>query len=273
VTLVKHFHKDNTMCIFLSAIVLQSHEIVRDPEHTDSHEDLIESRGLVDNGRGAFVRVELVPKGLLYEVDKYVLRLDQNNAPDWWTANLRDHVESVLRDDVRRMIVANERECLLGGCWILVDGVTVKRAKNARIIAMYGSSRIGTMLGSSHVGTMHYSSSVGAMYGSSSVGTMLGSSSVGAMYGSSSVGAMYGSSHVGTMHYSSSVGAMYGSSSVGAMYGSSSVGAMYGSSSVGAMYGSSRVGAMYGSSHVGTMHYSSSVGAMYGSSRIKNDAR
>ena len=52
------------MCNFLSAIVMKSGDLICDPEHTDSHEDLLESNGIQDNGMGGFVLVEfLSPEG------------------------------------------------------------------------------------------------------------------------------------------------------------------------------------------------------------------
>jgi len=49
------------MCNFLSAIALRNGDIFCDPASTDSHEDLIEYKGLVNNDKETFVRVEYVP--------------------------------------------------------------------------------------------------------------------------------------------------------------------------------------------------------------------
>ena len=196
------------MCNFLSAIVLPSGEVFTDPEHTDSHEDLIACRGLADNGLGGFVRVEFTPaNGEYHETDQYQLCLDEYNAPEWWTTEVADRTAEYLRERVRRMVKTSEEiKILLGGCWILAGDVKVLRAKRVRIVQMRGSSQVGKIWGSSQVGEMWDSSQVGEIWGSSQVGEMWGSSQVGKMWDSSQVGKIWESSQVGEMWGSSQVG-------------------------------------------------------------------
>ena len=258
------------MCEFISALVLRNGDLVCDPEHTDSHEDLVDSIGYADKGNDAFVRVEfLPPDGNYADANAYGLRVDEDVKPDWFNDALEQRIIESLRDRVRRMIVADERRMLLGGCWILAAGANVRRAVKARIFIMLGSSQVGKMLGSSQVGKMLDSSQVGKMLDSSQVGEMRGSSQVGKMRDSSQVGEMRDSSQVGTMFGSSQVGTMCGSSQVGTMCGSSQVGTMCDSSQVGTMFDSSQVGKMCDSSQVGTMCDSSQVGTMHSQSTIK----
>ena len=131
------------MCNFLSAIVKRNGDIICKPDCTDSHEDLIDFAGLVDDGRGAFVRVELTPDGNDFaNVDDYTFRVDQQDTPDWWTEDLAASVEESLRDRVRRMIIAEDRKIVLGGCWIVVDGATVQKSMNATIRMIGGTIKL-----------------------------------------------------------------------------------------------------------------------------------
>jgi len=139
---------------FLSAIVKQDGEIICRPDVTDSHEDLIDFAGLVDDGRDAFVRLEFLPKDDDFaDVAAYTLVVDQTNTPDWFDDAMKERVEQSLRDRVRRMIVADDRKILLGGCWIVVDGAKVRRTINATLrivggeIKQFSGGRIALIYG------------------------------------------------------------------------------------------------------------------------------
>jgi hypothetical protein len=180
------------MCNFLSAIVLRNGDIVCDPEHTDSHEDLIAMAGLRDDrvaqAMEAFCRVELLPPddhAAIADVSAWRFVVDEEAAPSWLD---RAGIAKKLRRMVAKMLVGDTRRLLLGGCWILHGEARVSAVKNGRIALMHDSSQVGTMHDSSRVGTMHDSSRVEAMYGSSQVGAMYDSSRVGTMHDSSRVG-------------------------------------------------------------------------------------
>ena len=173
------------MCEFKSALVLQSEEIVTSP-FTESHEDLIDMVELKDNGK-AFVRIEFSPANNQYaDVDKYVLKCDQKDTPDWWTTEVVQRVTVRMRDLIRRMIVTEDKVILVGGQYIL-QNCSVKKCKSCNIVAMLESSNVGVMRDSSKVDEMRDSSKVDEMWDSSNVGEMWDSSNVGEMWGSSKV--------------------------------------------------------------------------------------
>jgi hypothetical protein len=202
------------MCQFKSAIVLKNGDIIHS-YYTDSHEDLVDMMELRDNGNGGFVRVEFFPRENNYaDVSAYKLSVDQPDTPDWWTDEMAKRTETFLREVVKRMIVRENKKCLVGGAYILAGNAQIERCVDANIVVMYDSSNVGKMRGSSKVGEMCNSSKVGEMWGSSKVGEMWDSSKVGEMYDSSKVGEMWDSSKVGEMWDSSKVGEMYDSSKV-----------------------------------------------------------
>ena len=172
------------MCQFISAIVMKNGDILCDPEHTDSHEDLLSKHNVRDGltQQDKFVRIEFTPpKGSsqdnsnIFDTSKWTLKIDQSNTPDWFS---KDKIRADMVARVQRMFVREERKILLGGCWILGDGADVKIVKNARIDRMSGSSRVDRMSGSSRVSTMYNSSRVDRMYDSSRVGGMYESSKI-----------------------------------------------------------------------------------------------
>jgi hypothetical protein len=180
------------MCKFLSAIVRPDGSIYADPEHTDSHEDLVFDLGLVDDGSPiasrTFCRVEFTPPDEIAKIDDlsaWTLRVDEEPAPPWYDGAA---VRARLEERVLAMFVRDTRKLLLGGCWILVGEANVFRVKSARIVTLLGSSQVGALHGSSQVGKLHDSSQVGEIYDSSQVGELWGSSQVGALWDSSQVG-------------------------------------------------------------------------------------
>lgn len=151
-----------TMCNFLSAIVLRSGEILCDPEHTDSHEDLVAAHNLRDNGHGGFVRIEFIPVNEQFtDVSSYKLVLDEPDRPEWFDDALEERILESLRDRVRRMIVDDERTMLLGGCWILGPNAIVKMVLSARIYCMLGSAKIGNVGGSAKIGNVRDNAQIG----------------------------------------------------------------------------------------------------------------
>ena len=229
------------MCNFLSGLVLKNGDIITDPEHTDSHEDLIEARGLNDNNTHIqqFARFEFVPKSVkdTGDVGTYKFSIDEDVCPAWFDEDMEANVVERLKDRISHMIITDSRKLLLGGCWIFAGEAKIRSVKNARIASMHDSSRIEYMHGSSRIDRM---------------------------YGSSRIDRMYGSSRIEYMHGSSRIDDMYGSSRIDRMYGSSRIDRMYGSSRIEYMHGSSRIDDMYGSSRIDRMH---------DSSRIVNDYR
>ena len=186
------------MCEFLSGIAQRNGDVIALPEATHSHSDLIRYLGLKDENPELrqWVRVEFSPSQAsdLDEVDKYKLKLDDFH-PVWWD-DVQETVEKNMRRMVTQIIVAEDRDILLGGFWIVGKGIKVNVAKNVRIYAMLDSSQVGKMWDSSQVGEMWGSSQVGEMWGSSQVGKMCCLSQVGEMCGSSQVGEMLDSSQV-----------------------------------------------------------------------------
>ena len=210
------------MCNFLSAIAFKNGDVFEASQYTDSHEHLIASLGL-DDTKDLFirnwVRVEFVPGNDVADVDKYTLRCDECESPAWWDG-VSETVEKNLHRIVSKMVIRDERKCILGGCWIFA-GARSNHVVSARIIAMLGSSQVNEMLGSSQVKTMRDSSQVNEMLDSSQVNEMLDSSQVNEMRGSSQVKTMWGSSQVNEMWGSSQVKTMRDSSQVNEMRGSS----------------------------------------------------
>lgn len=160
------------MCNFLSAIVLRDGEILTAPEHTDSHQELIDFYGLKDDEKERFARVEFKPSSeeAYDKPDAYILTIDQEITPHWFDEAMAERVRAKLRARVQMMVVRSDRKILLGGAWILTGKASVSDVKNARIISMHESSRVDSMYGESRVESMHDSSRVGYMHGKSRVG-------------------------------------------------------------------------------------------------------
>ena len=80
------------MCKFLSAIVLKNGDIICDPEHTDSHSDLVAAFNLRDDDQyvDRFVKVEFTPPinaenlSDYSDVANYAFRVDERGEPDWF---------------------------------------------------------------------------------------------------------------------------------------------------------------------------------------------
>lgn len=169
------------MCKAFSAIVAMSGEVYCDPALADSHQLLARAHcpALPDDGI-AFIRVEYTPpddSGLIGDLDAWQLLVDADAAPIWW-ADREGSVRTMMRCLVRRMLVSDTRDILLGGCWILLDGAHVRVVYSSHILSMYGSSRVDALYDSSRVGVLYGSSMAGVLYDSSRVDAFCDSSRV-----------------------------------------------------------------------------------------------
>ena len=187
------------MCKFYSAIVLKNGDIIHNP-WTTSHQDLIEEFNINDNNgyTQRFVKIEFYPEDQndIDDETKYVLRVDENETPDWFT-EIIDSVTEKMMVIIKNMIIKNQTLKVLTGKCIILSNSKVDKMIASKCYVMK-SSNVGEMRESSNVGEMWGSSNVGEMWGSSNVGEMWGRSNVGEMRESSNVGEMRGSSNVTT---------------------------------------------------------------------------
>jgi hypothetical protein len=188
------------VCNWRSFLVLRDGKLVTN-WLTDSHEHLIAWQELSDGNDHLdhFVRGEFTPPmkddRLDYaNVDGYTLKVDEQEAPAWFDADMRQGIHGQLADMVRGMIVADHRSILMGGQWILVDGAVVDTCQSAIIHAMHNSAQVRYMYDSAQVGYMYDSAQVGYMYNSAQVRSMYDSAQVGSMHDSAQVRYMYNSS-------------------------------------------------------------------------------
>ena len=158
------------MCYFLSALVIKNGEdceVFSLPESTDSHEDLIAFKGLQDNGRNVFVRIEYLPGVDFTNLNEYTLVLDEYARPDWFTEEAEARVKNRLRAQVERMLVREDRHVLASGCYILIGDIKIDSCLNARIIHA-GSAMIEhadySMIKHANSATIQYANSATIQY-------------------------------------------------------------------------------------------------------------
>ena len=127
------------MCKFMSAIVTRNGDIFQYPE-TDSHEAIIAAHGFRDDGAPlasrSWVRVEFTPPADVKEIAdeaKWTLNVDEVGLPDWWEEK-RAAIRSDLWARIKRMMINDERECLIGGSWIILSGAKIRRMIGSRIV-------------------------------------------------------------------------------------------------------------------------------------------
>ena len=217
------------MCRFKSGIILKN-KIKLAEGANDSHSDLLEEMGIMDDYIGAskkFVRAELVPENGEWWVnpeehpEHWRFTVDQDIVPEWFD---KDEHETLFRESVcawwkEHVLIDRKIDELTSGYYRLKRCEVRKLCKDVQ--AMLDNSTVQVMFGSSTVQKMYDSSTVQEMYGSSTVREMCDSSTVQEMYGSSTVREMYDSSTVREMCDSSTVQEMHGSSTVQEMHDSS----------------------------------------------------
>ena len=125
------------MCRFKSGIVMRNGDLLTS-HYTDSHEDLIALHNIKDNGNDKFVRVEYVPLGKDYELDNYQLRVNEKTIPDWFE-DIREDIIRKFHQLIKNMIITTDRDLILGGQWIIKDGV-IDLINFANIVSIHGGT-------------------------------------------------------------------------------------------------------------------------------------
>ena len=134
------------MCEFYSAIVLRNGDFVDSPDVTDSHEYLIRGHRLPslssrEPEHMPYVRVEcsLRDGGDYCNHEDYSMRLDEDSSPQWFDDEMHERAEAECRRRIKAMVLTEDRDILLGGCWIVPKGITVRGVIGGRIISLGGT--------------------------------------------------------------------------------------------------------------------------------------
>ena len=201
------------MCKFFSSIVTRQGEVLYN-QFIDSHETLVQIFKLRDDKpMNYFVRCEFYPQddNDMGDADKYELRVDENFIPEWFE-EFRENVTNKMRTIIKNMIVTGDRDCLIGGAYILKNAKVgflnycrIVWASNSTVNEMRDNSTVNKMLDNSTVNEMRGNSTVNEMRGNSTVNQMLGNSTVKEMWGNSTVKEMLGNSTVNKMWDNSTV--------------------------------------------------------------------
>jgi len=207
------------MCKFYSAIIRPNGDLLHDI-HTSSHEDIIDIYGLNDDKAGRFARLEYTSDNLM-DLSTYELKVDEFK-PVWLTDTMLETAERKLYQIVKKRIITEDRNLLMGGIFVVAEGVKIGIVKNATI-EIIRNSTVNEMRGNSTVKLMWENSTVKLMLGNSTVNKMLGNSTVNEMLGNSTVNEMRGNSTVNKMWGNSTVNEMLGNSTVNEMLGNSTV--------------------------------------------------
>ena len=169
-----------------------------------------------------FVRCEFYPQDNndMGDADKYELRVDENFTPEWFE-EFRESVTDKMRIIIKNMTVTGDRDCLIGGAYILKDAEVgflnycrIVWASNSTVNEMRGNSTANEMRDNSTVNEMRYNSTVNKMRYNSTVNEMWDNSTVNEMRDNSTVNKMRGNSTVNEMRGNSTVNEMRGNSTV-----------------------------------------------------------
>jgi hypothetical protein len=233
------------MCQTFSAIYTRNDDLFFAPADTDSHEALIDWRGLDDTcdpHLNNWIRVEYKPRHSDFmDLDSYDLKVDEDVTPVWFDEERRYSCIARLRVMVHSMMVTTRKSMLLGGCWILGKGAVVDRVLNCRIIAMYDAAGVHYME-RSWVGLMRDDTFINEACSNSRIELMLGTSTVRSLNGSAAIIRMAGRSRLANMGEQAYVRVIDTNATICQMIGHSFVEWAEGMATIESMYGYSRVG-------------------------------
>ena len=150
------------MCEFISGLAFKNGDIFMLPGVTNSHEVLIDYKGLKDENQFIrnWVRFEYTPPTdltLMADLDNWSFRIDECMQQGWID---EDSTIKKLKAKVSTMLITGDTHpILLGGCYVLLGGANVKHAINSSIPYMVENARVG-LAEDCHIGRMYNKASV-----------------------------------------------------------------------------------------------------------------
>ena len=131
------------MCNFLSAIVLRNGHVLHHPM-LDSHADLVRYFKLaaVDTAPylDRFAKVELTPVDWM-DVSTWTWCVDEETRPQWLD-DVEGAAEKSLRAIAGRMIIREDRDLIVDGCWIVGGSAKVCDVRSGWIRRVQDSAQI-----------------------------------------------------------------------------------------------------------------------------------
>lgn len=131
------------MTWFLSAVLMRDGTLHCAPEYTDSHETLLSAVGIRDGWAQAdrFFRVAYCPPSNPTRLGKWMW-VEGELAPGWLTREVREAAERKLLAHVRRMLVTEPRRTVLGGCYIICEGGSIRELIRGRVVWAVGANLV-----------------------------------------------------------------------------------------------------------------------------------
>jgi hypothetical protein len=253
------------MCNFLSAIVMRNGDIFCDPEHTDSHDDLIKANNLrtSDVAERGYCKVEFTAGEDMLDPAGYTLRVDEDTTPKWW-AKHKDAVEANLRARIERMIVVDEREMLLGGCWIVGKSAIVRNVKTCRIVAVRDSAQIRNVWGSAQITDV---------WGSAQITGVRDSAQITNVRGSAQIRNVGDSAQISNVRDSAQIRNVWGSAQITDVWGSAQITGVRDSAQIRDVRGSAQITGVWDSAQITNVRGSAQIRNVGDSAQIRNDPR
>ncbi len=142
---------------------------------------------------------------------------EESSSIKWWTPDLEDYVRSRFKEYLSQFIIRESRSVLLGGIWILGEGVHIEDLFYGEILAMCDKSVIDgvrerslihTMVGHSHI-HFAYNSSILTMQDQSRINHLASRSTVELMTDHANISRVGGSSVIGVMRGNSNINLVF----------------------------------------------------------------
>jgi hypothetical protein len=153
----------------------------------DSHSDLVRYFKLPDNTAFIhhFAKVELTPVDWM-DVSTWQWRIDEEMRPGWLD-DVEKAAETKLRAIAERMILRDDHELIVDGCWIVGGKAKVRDVRSGRIMRVQDSAQVTDVWGSAQVTNVRGSAQVTNVGGSAQVTDVWGSAQVRNVGGSAQV--------------------------------------------------------------------------------------
>lgn len=167
------------MHINVMAVALKNGEVICRPELASSAEGLLSLVGVGTDQRDQFVVVWATPSNFRtsFDLSTWKWNLSSNADNPWFNEQRKEAAIAVVREKISSMFLREDREYILGGCWILGGSAEVDYIDNARILFMRDSTQVHS-LANSQVGIMGGSSKINLVYSSTSVDIATDKSSI-----------------------------------------------------------------------------------------------
>jgi hypothetical protein len=105
------------------------------------------------------------------DLSTYKLNVDENVKPDWLTDSMLENAERKLHQIVKKRIITEDRKLLIGGIYVIAEGVKIGTVKDA-FVEVINNATINNVMGNATINDVRDNATINDVRGNATINTV-----------------------------------------------------------------------------------------------------